>query len=134
MRRVTQQVGRGVPFMRIVTAITLLTSASLANAANQTSARLYAMSEAEQFAVWRLVLTQSGFNCSAVKKTMYQGGSSLGDMWSVACSDGNEYAVKVASDSSTKIIACDELKRIDAAINVLNGKPPSSKSGCWVAY
>lgn len=120
--------------MRMALAILFLSIAAVANAANQTSARLYALPEAEQFAVWRSVLAQSGFNCSAVKRTMYQGSSSLGDVWSVACTDGNEYAVKVGSDSSTKILTCEELKRIDTAIGTLSGKPTNSDVSCWVAY
>ena len=38
-----------MPLLRMAVASTFLTIASLANAANQTSARLYAMPEAEQF-------------------------------------------------------------------------------------
>ena len=65
---------------------------------------------------------------------MYQGSSSLGDLWSVACTDGNEYAVKVTSDSSTKILTCEDLDRIDAAIDRLAGKPTGSQAGCWIPY
>lgn len=101
-------------------------------AGNETTEKIIGLSEAKRNELWTLYLQQSGRQCDAAVRSMFQGSSDDEDSWSVACSDGSSYAIQIfpGPEGATTLMSCDELMATDAVLLKLS-RSRSSTAGCW---
>jgi hypothetical protein len=84
--------------------------------ANEASRGLLGLSEQKRNEVWTKAMQEAGERCDAVNRTMFQGTQDGYDSWSVACKDGNSYAVLLPpmQTEPLKTLSCGELKALNA--------------------
>jgi hypothetical protein len=108
--------------------------ASPAQAQNQHSVKILALTEIQRNALWTVVLNRSGEKCDRVVRTMFQGGTKdRDDSWSVGCADGNEYSAGLSGDAAgaTRFLGCREMQALDAMLTNRLRIPPDNLIGCW---
>lgn len=72
--------------------------------ANQTTARILALDEAQRLAFWTLVLKNRKQDCDAVVRASYTGATGGGlDQWTVACRNGNQYSLSVEPNAKDSV-------------------------------
>jgi hypothetical protein len=88
--------------------------------------KLKALNETQQKMAFKLQLNASGEVCGEVLRTMYQGGNSSVDIWSVGCTGDREYQISVNRDAegSNTLTGCRQA--------ILSRARPKGDSGCWV--
>ena len=68
--------------------------------ANRMTTSILALDQEKHIAFWTSVLKKRKQACSAVVRTMYQGGTQSGvDRWSIGCRDGNQYSIMIDPDA-----------------------------------
>ena len=71
-----------------------------ARAANRMTTSILALDREKHLAFWASVLKSKRLACSAVVRTMYQGGTESGfDRWTIGCRNGNEYSIIINPDA-----------------------------------
>lgn len=82
---------------------------------NPAQEMLQKLSERDRGEALRAAIVEGGRKCSSVTKLYLQGTSSATytSLWSVACADGNQYAVFVYADTegSTGLISCTDFAK-----------------------
>jgi hypothetical protein len=87
---------------------------------NKHSAQIAQMDPQSRRAIFRRFMTSSGKQCDLVTETMLNGSYKGTAFWNIRCSDSGDWRVSIEPDSSTKILHC-------AVIEKLNDK-------CWAAF
>jgi hypothetical protein len=118
--------------MRIICWL-LLFCVSSAQAQNGISRQLLARTGEQRNTVFTSLLQESHEKCDAVIKTLYTGSAGQVDNWEALCRNGKSFSIGVDSDpnASTKILGCDEMLAISAALLKRAGskRPPV---GCQI--
>jgi len=79
---------------------------------NAASQDLLKMTEAERLGTFRGVVITSRGQCAAVTMAERRRQLDGADVWVIRCSDTGDWAVKVAADSTTRLLSCGFLARI----------------------
>jgi hypothetical protein len=95
----------------LVSAVSIAAVATAADAANHD--KLLSKSDAEQDRILAAIVSNAGFACPAVTRKMFLGSDGEGDgYFSVACSDGQEWMVRISSSGKgqTSAMPCATLE------------------------
>ncbi|HEX5212760.1 MAG TPA: hypothetical protein VFW22_13625 [Pseudolabrys sp.] len=122
--------------MKIALVIALMLTGTASALANEANERLVAMSEADRHGALADTARKAG-SCDDVVRSMLLGEDAERALWTVACRDGNEYAINVYADPKLKpfAMACEDLKDFAKLLGIMERRTGQTQHAepvlCW---